>query len=636
MSTIEDSEAGDRPGEPAGSGGGLASSGAPAPAETAGSVRRLPPDLVAKISAGEMILRPVSAAKELLENAIDAGARHVSLEVRETADRYLSVSDDGCGMTPDEVRLAIERHATSKLERESDLLTVQTLGFRGEALPSIGRIARLTIVTSADGTTGTEVRVYGGDCEAIRPAPRGRGTTVTVEDLFFNTPVRKRFLRSPVGEIRLIQRLMSSYALACPEIDFRLVVDAREVARYVAAEPVERLEQVYGPGFRNKVLPLRGEHPRVRVGGWIGIPEMARATAQGQTVLVHGRWVSHPPLAHALRQGYGDRIPANRQPFAVLLLDPRAGTVDVNVHPTKREIRFLEEGLVYAEVARAVREATRRLIPAIGGTEEGWRTVARVEPEDAADAGQARGGGGGSAMLPLPGLIYGPEGRTAEDRWRVRDADGSTADEDRPGGVARLDSGASQPAAASIPLWQVQDRYIVGHTRQGILIVDQHAAHERILYEKALVWLSGEQPTRQALLFPVTVRLEPGEALLLEEILAELHRLGLDVQPFGGDEVILRAVPASWQGDPASMLHDLLEDLRDRTRRREERTSALAASFACHSAIRSGQKLDLASMNRLIDELFATSLPHGDPHGRPTYMILSAEELDRRFGRTGG
>jgi DNA mismatch repair protein MutL len=573
-----------------------------------GRIRRLRPEVVAKIAAGEMILRPLSVAKELVENAIDAGAGRIEVEVREAADRFFSCADDGCGMSPAECRLAVERHATSKLADEEDLLRIRSLGFRGEALPSIARVARLRIVT-CDGGEATELIVRGGHQEQLRPAARGKGTTVEVEDLFYNSPVRKRFLRSPAGEVRLIQKLIGAYALAYPGVEFRLLVDGRETMKLPAASPEERLEQVYGPRFREKVLPLRGEHPGIRVRGWVGIPEIARTGTGGQTIVVNGRWVSHPALGHALRQAFGDLIAPARQPFAVLLLEVAGGGVDVNVHPTKREIRFHDDGAVFAEVVRVVRDATRRLVP--GMTAQGGRWDA---------GGYVREEAPNPASLGGLDLLYGPSAGDAPEATGAPAIAAGTPDAWR---------------GPLVPVWQIQDRYILAQTKQGILIVDQHAAHERILYERALGWLAGEQATSQQLLFPAVVQLAPGEYATLESCIEDLPRLGIHLEPFGGDAVILRAVPATWEGDAASMLRDLLDDVADRTRRSEERLQALAASFACHSAIRTGMRLDEVTMNHLIDELFGTRLPHGDPHGRPTYIVLTAEELDRRFGRSG-
>jgi DNA mismatch repair protein MutL len=591
----------------------------------AGRIRKLRPEVVAKIAAGEMILRPVSVAKELLENALDAGALRIEIEVRGSADRFLSVGDDGCGMSEAELLLAIERHATSKLAEEADLLGVTTLGFRGEALPSIARVAALRITTSPDGGAGTELRVRGGHMEGMRPAARARGTTVEVEDLFFNSPVRKRFLRSPVGEIRLIQKVVAAYGHARPDVAFRLVVDGKESLHLEAAEPEARLEQIHGPRFREKVIALAGEHPRLKIRGWIGIPEIARAGSAAQTILVNGRWVSHPALGQALRQGFGDLIPPTRNPFAILILEPTAGSVDVNIHPTKREIRFLDEGIVFAEVARVVRAATTRLIPGLAEQGGRWGATSYSAPAD---------GAGPSPGFAAPDLFYGSQGPLIpRGQSDFRDAVVPGVG----GETLRESPDPAEPSAGHapmVPLWQLHDRYIVAQTRQGILIVDQHAAHERILYEQAMRWLDGEQATSQQLLFPVVVQLAPGESETLESMLDEFPRLGIHVEPFGGDSVVLRAVPATWGGDPAAMLRDLLDDLSERTRRREERHGALAASFACHSAIRTGAKLDLPAMNRLIDELFATSLPHGDPHGRPTYVVLGISDIDRRFGRS--
>lgn len=581
------------------------------PGPIAGVIRRLDPGTIAQIASGEMILRPASVAKELVENALDAGARRIVVTVRGAADRYLSVADDGCGMSESECVLSIERHATSKIRGIEDLESVATLGFRGEALPSIAQVSRMRVVTAPEEGRGSELVVRGMQVESLRPAARARGTTVEVEDLFFNAPVRKRFLRSPAGELRLIHRLLTAYALGNPDVDFRLRMDDREHLALAAAGPLERLEQIYGAGYRRKVLSLEGNHPRARVQGWVGIPELARMHTQGQTLLVNGRWVSHPAIAHALRQGFGDLLAPARQPFAVLILEIAGGGLDVNVHPTKREIRFLEESLVYSEVLRAVRESVRRLVPAVG----------LASPE---------AGPPGEAKL-VPTAFAGTAGQVREGLFTP-----GTQGEARAGGPGLVASMAPERVLSSVPmvpLWQLQDRYIVAQTRQGILLVDQHAAHERILYEQALRWLAGGEASRQQLLFPAMLELTAGEREALDQVAADLPRLGIDVEPFGEGSVILRAVPATWEGEPAAMLRELLEDVAQRTRQHAARRESLAASYACHAAVRSGTRLDLESMNRLIDELFSTEVPHGDPHGRPTYLILSIEELDRRFGR---
>jgi DNA mismatch repair protein MutL len=596
-----------------------------------GRIVRLRPEVIAKIAAGEMILRPLSVAKELLENALDAGSTRIEITVQESADHFLMCADDGCGMTSDEALLAVESHTTSKLSEETDLLAVATLGFRGEALASIARVAQMRIVTAPEGGEGTELRIRGGVIDVRRPAARARGTTVEVEDLFFNSPVRKRFLRSPIGEVRLIQKLIAAYGLVRPDIDFKLVFDGKESMHIGTTDAEGRLEQVYGTRFREKVLSLSGEHPRIRVRGWVGIPEIARSGSAAQTIIVNGRWVTHPGIGHALRQGFGDLIPAGRQPFAVLILDLASGTVDVNVHPTKREIRFVDEGAVYAETLRVVRAATSRLVPGIGSLTEGgrWGAIGSTVSPPLDQRVEATAG-----RFALPFTPFGSGPRTAEGLGLLyrptRPPEAVVADRSTTG----VDESTVPREIPMVPLWQLQDRYIIAQTKQGILIVDQHAAHERILYERALSWLAGGRATSQELLFPELVELEPGESALLQSLAEDLPRLGIHLEPFGERSVLVRAVPATWEGKPETLLRDLLDEVAERTSRREERTQALAASFACHSAIRSGAKLDLESMNRLIDELFATNLPHGDPHGRPTYVVLSIDDLDRRFGRS--
>lgn len=683
-------------------------------------VRRLDPRVVAKIAAGEMILRPLSAIKELVENSLDAGAGAITVTLGETPDALLRVDDDGCGMDRDDLLLALESHATSKLSGEEDLLRVTTLGFRGEAIPSIGRVSRMEIVSASVEGSGWWVRVEGGDRRGPEPAARARGTSVNVEDLFYNSPVRKRFLKGPEGEVRLIVRLIAVLGLANPRVAFRLLSRGQVLLDLPAARDLEeRIAAVHGASFPAKLLPVGALTPAAALRGFVGIPELARPGTQQQVLLVNGRWVTAPWLSAALRQGFGDLLPGNRHAFALIELDIDPSRVDINVHPTKREIRFLDESALFSVVVRAVREATASLVPGwnldpsdpgsaapVGdrptdrgawpgrgpGGEEGpgsgrgvapWQgsgsdagannsqlqeslfgrarggmdgrralEVLYGRPGDPApgarpDGGLAAGAGilsGGESLVPGTGLPLVHDGRFAASG----DSDGG----DAAGGIGSVRGGddsthgvgadAVEPAdsvdvseSGLVPIWQLHRRYLFAQTRQGFLVVDQHAAHERILYERALEHLRGMPAASQQLLFPVVIELSPEEMASWREFGHDLATLGLDGEEFGGRSVLLRGVPANWGRDPETLFHDLLHELSGGGRRGRDRAERLAAAWACRSAVRSGQPLSLEEMNALVDQLFATRMPHGDPHGRPTFLLVTLEDLDRRFGRSG-
>lgn len=618
-------------------------------------IARLDPAVVAKIAAGEMILRPSSVAKELIENALDAQSGRIQVTVGERPDESLVIADDGIGMTAEELELALEAHATSKLRSEEDLLRIGSLGFRGEALPSIGRVSRMEIVTASDDGSGSSVRIEGGHRFPIEPAARSRGTTVRVEDLFFNSPVRKRFSKSPSAEIRVMTRLVSTCALAFPAVAFRLEYRGSVLLDFASAtDPLERVVQIHGAAFADKLLAIERSDPRVRIAGWIGVPELARPGTQHQTLLVNGRWVSAPWVSAALRQAFGDLLPPSRHPFAIVSLGIDPSRVDINVHPTKREIRFLDESLLFGELMRAAREQTVRLVPT-------WN----LDPRDpGGGAVREDAGNAGYLQMKLPredGLstlarLFGAPPDTtpspnAAPVANVATDTGSIADVGmRPGDISTAGTGVSlsadvtitatdsptAPAVADphlIPLWQLHHRYVFAQTRQGLLIIDQHAAHERILYEQALARLQGSPATTQQLLFPTVINLDAEDWDAFQEMRADFVQLGIDAEEFGGQAVLLRGVPALWSDDPAGLFRELLEDVGAGGRATRQRLERLAASYACRSAIKSGRTLTLEEMSSLVDQLFATQVPHGDPHGRPTFVQIALHDLDRRFGR---
>jgi DNA mismatch repair protein MutL len=610
---------------------------------TGSRIHRLDARTSSRIAAGEVLDRPAAALKELVENALDAGATTIDVTVTGGLDASFAVADDGLGMTGDELPLALERHATSKLEALEDLDRLVTLGFRGEALPSIAEVSRLTL-TSRQHDVGAAhtLAVEGGVVGAVTAAARAPGTTVEVKDLFFNTPARRKFLRSSASELRVALRMLTAYALAYPETAFRFTVDGKpRLALPHAASRHERLVGLHGAAFAERMIEVKEERPGFTFEAWLGVPELARVTRDGQTLLVNRRWVQNPTLSAALRHGYGNLIPPGRHPTALMALDVDPATLDVNVHPTKREVRFSREDAVFAFVAQTVARPLARLAPryvpagrdlprppALG---ELTRETERQENLFSTARRALTGGGtllGGTGATDAGGglRLVGP-------------ADAATPTEGEAGAPDEAAAAASEPASSRLPdLWQLHQTYILAPIAGGLLIVDQHAAHERILYEDALERFKTSSTVSQGMLFAIPVELTRDEFDLLLEVEPALTKLGFDLSTLSPPTVLVRAVPAGIMSrDPAGLLRDVLDGLGEqhgRSTAKDEPWDRVAKSFACHAAVRAGDSLSREEMNHLIDQLFATKLPHGDPHGRATYVRVDLHELNQRFGRS--
>jgi len=625
-------------------------------------IRKLDAAVISKIAAGEMILRPFSVAKELLENSIDAQAKTIDLEVGDAPDRLFVIRDDGIGMTPDELEVALEAHATSKLSDEDDLLRISSLGFRGEALPSIGRVSRMEILTAPDASgAGVRVRIEGGVHSTFEPVARSQGTTIRVAELFYNSPVRKRFLKSSASEVRWIQKLVATYAYAFPDIHLSWTLRGE---KKLDLPPVDglagRIAQVHGADHLDKLLTIEIETPRATIRGFVGVPELARPGSQHQTLLVNGRWVTAPWLTAALRQGFGDLLPPGRSPFAVLLFDLDPARVDINVHPTKREIRFLDESELFGTVVRAVKAQAQTLVPTWdldpdnrgGGWNRGGGGTDTVR--DGLRGGGVLGGSGGyAARTPLPDgsvisdLWSGPFGSTggpgpgtgpsAPEEGGGTIEQGSDVDSAAGADLASgssVESGLDPMSRQAVRYWQLHRRYILTQTADSLFVIDQHAAHERILYEQILERFETEPLPTQQLLVPLVLELEADEFEIFQQCLDVLTRVGVEAEEFGGQTVVVRGVPTLWKESPESLFRGLLADLtKTSSRDLDARFERLAANFACRSAIKTGRSLSLHEMGTLVHQLFECAVPHGDPHGRPTYVQVPIDDLDRRFGR---
>ncbi len=557
------------------------------------------PDAVAdQIAAGEVVERPASVVKELVENALDAGATNVEVRLEDGGKSLVEVSDDGDGMGREDAILALDRHATSKIRSAADLVGVRTFGFRGEALPAIASVSRLVLLTAEEGGEGTTLVVTGGRLDRVETAARQRGTTVTVRNLFFNTPARRKFLRSTASEARASHDALATLALAHPDRGFALEVDGSSRLRAPPGQSRdERLAGVWGRELAGTLVPLAFALGAFRIDGLVQRPADAAPTGRRTQLFVNGRPFRDPFLVRAAEAGYRAAIHPGDRPSLFLGIEVAPGDVDVNVHPAKLEVRFRDRLGLERAVEEAVREAIGGLVAA--ASLRTW--TAGVVPEEQRS------------------------GRAEEQKSRIDDLLlGSSAHP-----APELDAGFITP------LLQVFETYIVYESPDGVVIVDQHSAHERILYEAAMAELASGRAASQQLLLPITVELTDEELDAVEAHAAELRALGFEVDAFGGRAVAIHAVPAPHpRFDAAACFREMIADLaRGRFGGWANRLERFAATYACRAAVKAGQPLDEAEMRRLLLRLFETDLPPHDVHGRSTIVQLPRDELERRFGR---
>ena len=603
-------------------------------------ILRLPPHTVNRIAAGEVVERPASVAKELIENSLDAGARSIELRCDGGGMLMLSVTDDGEGMTEQDLKLAVERHATSKLapgaDGEYDLLAIASLGFRGEALPSIGSVARLSLTSQRPGAGAWRLTVDGGAVGEPGPAAALglHGTRVEVRDLFYATPARLKFLKGERAESMAISDVVRRLAMARPDVGFSFVQNGRAQmtlrpeAGDAAAARLRRLGAILGEDFAANALTIDAEREGARVSGLAAVPTFHRGSARHQYLFVNGRPVRDKLLTGVVRAAYQDFLARDRHPVVALFLEVEPHLVDVNVHPAKAEVRFREAGEVRGLLIGALRHA----LAGAGhraSTSTGGFALGRARPEGSSGA-PWRGGNGYASYSSAPGprpddglreLVDGFSGRV-EMAVMERDAEPVPASATaRPLGAAR---------------GQLHETYIVAQTEDGIVIVDQHAAHERLVYERMKAALAARGVERQVLLIPEIVDLEEGDCRRLLERVDELQELGLLIEPFGPGALAVRETPALLGAvDAQSLLRDLADDLAeyDSTFGLKERLEEVCSTMACHGSVRAGRRLTAEEMNALLREIEAT--PHSGQcnHGRPTYVELKLADIERLFGR---
>jgi DNA mismatch repair protein MutL len=571
-----------------------------------------------QIAAGEVVERPASVVKELVENSLDAGARHIEIELRNGGKTLIRVSDDGEGMQPVDALLALDRHATSKIRSVEDLASVASFGFRGEALPSIAAVSRFELVTApAGGSVGTEIRVEAGRIKSSGDAARQPGTTVTVRSLFQSLPARAKFLRQAGAETRAASEAVVLLALVNRDVGFRLQSNGRSLIDLSPDSSLaDRVSALWGHSEAADLLPIDVEVDGVRVAGLVQRPDAARPAGGRRYLFVNGRPFRDSQLLKAVDDAYRTTVAPDLRPSVFLYLGVAPGTVDVNVHPSKAEVRFHDVRRVHAAVHEAIRSCLADLIST---PEIRDKPIEAPPVPSSPDAPRSDG----DDVEPLPQLAL-----------FVSRAESDSADLD---GASREPLVLEQDPSRRGP-WQIQDTYILMPTRGGLLVIDQHSAHERVLFEKTMERFAGGTGESQRLLFPITLRLSPAEYSAADELRGMLEALGFEVENFGDRTVIIHSVPLLHPRFDAEscfrgMIHELAHgsELVNSARNQHER---IAKSLACKAAIKAGQRLSRIEMEELVDRLFATELPGHDVHGRPTILRLTPDELARRFGRS--
>lgn len=579
-------------------------------------IRILPADLAAKIAAGEVVERPASVVKELVENSIDAEAQEIRVEIAQGGRQLIRVSDDGCGIPAEQVEVAFARHATSKIASAEELYRVRTLGFRGEALASIAAVSRLTLTTrSADEPVGTVVRYEGGSLAHREAVARNQGTDIRVENLFYNTPARLKFLRADATESGHVARLMSSYALAFPGMRFELQSNNRLVSRTTGTGQIlDVVLALYGLDVAEQMLEIRqGDYERdgVSVWGLIGAPGLHRSNRRDMIFFVNRRWIQDQSLSFAVSQAYHTLLPQGRHPLVVLNVALPPEDVDVNIHPTKQEVRFRQQNAVFAAVQRAVRSTLMAQHPVATAPMPGRSAASWMRQQEARHLAP------GVAQTAIefqtsprehaPSLVPAPEKALARPTERLP--------------MLRV-------------VGQIAQTYIIAEGPGGLYLIDQHAAHERIRYEALQTQKASSQVTVQELLEPQTVELEPQQATLLEEHLEQLAAWGFDIALFGRNTFLVKAVPVGLAPETLPVaLSEMLDAASEGGPGFSWADQALM-TLSCHTAVRAGQTLSQQEMRELVQQLERSSLPHTCPHGRPTMLHLSQAQLERQFLRS--
>ena len=573
----------------------------------------LPEDLRNKISAGEVIERPASVVKELLENSIDAGATEITVVVEKGGHQLIQVRDNGHGITADGLAQAFLRYTTSKISKVDDLFKIRTLGFRGEALASIASVSEINVSSSVDESAGYQMDLVNGVTDAIKAAPPIGGTEITVRNLFYNTPARKKFLKSATIEFRKIVKMLRRFGLEFPEVSFKLVHNDKTILNLTPENLEERIIALTDPSYRDQLLPVNMIKGDYNISGFVGTLNLVRGRPGEQYLFVNRRFIQNRLLNSAVYSAYESLVKRGEYPFSLLNLVLPPDQLDVNVHPRKIEVRFTDEWRIYHVVKSAVREALASILATIPSFEQHVGQMVTFGKE--IDPNQRQ--------EPL-WFTPAKQSESGADLQRAKEYVSNLADQKE-----------EATAIEGSIMWQVHDKYIISQINSGLVIIDQHVAHERVLFEDALLAFDSTPLSAQTLLFSEILEFSTDEYSVLLDILPYLEKLGFRMKENGQNKILLEAIPSDmgW-GNENSVIRDIIDHYVANREKSSSYVENLAASFACHAAVKAGDSLTIEEMQVLVNRLFATKHPYYCPHGRPIIVQLSLEELDQRFERT--
>ena len=573
----------------------------------------LPEDLRNKISAGEVVERPASVVKELLENSIDAGATEITVVVEKGGHQLIQVRDNGHGITADGLAQAFLRYTTSKISKVDDLFKIRTLGFRGEALASIASVSEINVASSVDESAGYQMDLVNGVTDAIKAAPPIGGTEITVRNLFYNTPARKKFLKSATTEFRQIVKMLRRFGLEFPEVSFQLMHNDKTILNLTPENLEERIIALTDPSYRDQLLPVNMIKGDYNISGFVGTLNLVRGRPGEQYLFVNRRFIQNRLLNSAVYAAYESLVKRGEYPFSLLNLVLPPDQLDVNVHPRKIEVRFTDEWRIYHVVKSAVREALASILATIPSFEQHVGQMVTFGKE--IDPNQRQ--------EPL-WFTPAKQSESGADLQRAKEYVSNLADQKE-----------EATAIEGSIMWQVHDKYIISQINSGLVIIDQHVAHERVLFEDALLAFDSTPLSAQTLLFPEILEFSTDEYSVLLDILPYLEKLGFRMKENGQNKILLEAIPSDmgW-GNENSVIRDIIDHYVANREKSSSYVENLAASFACHAAVKAGDSLTIEEMQVLVNRLFATKHPYYCPHGRPIIVQLSLEELDQRFERT--
>ncbi len=610
-------------------------------------IKILPENLANKIAAGEVVQRPESVVKELLENAIDSDAKNIEVIIKQAGKALIQVCDDGSGMSEDDVKLCIQKHATSKISDYADLEALKTLGFRGEALSSIAAVSQFEIKTETrDEEIGTLLKIEGENQITIERTSASKGTCVSVKNLFYNTPARRKFLKTDGTELKHIIDTFNKSALSHPEISFKYYNNDSLVFDYPSAATEERLKQVFADNILEGVIPVNEETEYISLNGYIGKPAMMTKSKGDQYLFLNKRFVISKQINHAVFKAYENILEKGDYPFFVLFLTIDPSKIDVNIHPSKLEVKFDDERDVYHFVMAVIKKSLGMfdLVPTMAFEESDEKEKLRFDPfnkTSQSDFSDRPTTSGKQTRVPVTDkeidLVFGSLTSDIQRKEKLLPTDSFLEDEEKQifSGNKTFESRVKGPEETTFII-QLHNKYIISQIKSGLMIIDQHVAHERILYEKVLNRLEANMPFSQHLLFPLTIQFDPGSYEILKELNSLLNRLGFQLKFFSKNTLIVEGVPEDIKnGSEERILREFIEEysINQREKKLEQRDN-IAKSYSCKAAIKAGDKLSEKEMHLLIDQLFATSMPYVCPHGRPIMIKISLEEFDRRFGRT--